>query len=170
MENSLTDSILIVCRTLNKFSVEYIIVGGTAVALHGYYRHSTNVTGEIAKKPDLDFWYNPTYDNYFKLLNALEGLGQDVSRFRDEQSPDPKKSFFRYEFEKFTLDFLPELRAPLRFRQSFDSREIVTLNDVEIPFINYEDLISDKKANARPKDIIDIEKLDTNREENNSAI
>lgn len=54
MESSLTDSILRVCRTLNKFSVEYMIVGGTAVALHGYYRHSTNVAGRIAKKPDLE--------------------------------------------------------------------------------------------------------------------
>jgi hypothetical protein len=163
MESSLTDSILLVCRTLNKFSVEYIIVGGTAVALHGYYRHSMNVAGEIAEKPDLDFWYNPTYNNYFKLLNALEELGQEVTKFKEEQTPDPKKSFFRYEFEKFTLDFLPELKTSTRFRRSFNRREMVTLNDVEIPFVSYEDLISDKKANARSKDITDIEQLDNNR-------
>jgi predicted nucleotidyltransferase len=166
MESSLTDSILSVCRTLNKFSVEYIIVGGTAVALHGYYRHSMNVVGEIAEKPDLDFWYNPTYDNYFKLLNALEDLGQDVTKFKEEQTPNPKRSFFRYEFEKFTLDFLPELKASLKFRPSFSRREIVTLNDTEIPFINYEDLILDKKANARSKDITDLEQLDINRKKN----
>ncbi len=111
MEPSLTNSILSVCRSLNKFSVEYIIVGGTAVALNGYYRYSMNVAGEITTKPDLDFWYNPNYDNYFKLLNALEDLGQDVTQFKEEQTPDPKKSFFRYEFENFTLDFLPELKA-----------------------------------------------------------
>lgn len=163
MESSLTDSILSVCRTLNKFSVEYIIVGGTAVALHGYYRHSINITGEIAEKPDLDFWYNPTYDNYFKLLNALEDLGQDVTEFKEEQTPNPKRSFFRYEFEKFTLDFLPELKASLKFRSSFSKREIITLNDIEIPFITYDDLILDKKTNARPKDITDLEQLDINR-------
>lgn len=159
MESGLTDSILTVCRTLNNFSVEYIIVGGTAVALHGYYRDSINVAGEIAQKPDLDFWYNPTYDNYFRLLSALENLGQDVTQFKDEQTPNPKKSFFRYEFEKFTLDFLPELKAPLRFRQSFNKKQVVTLNDTEIPFISYKELISDKKATARSKDITDIEKL-----------
>ncbi|RYZ52146.1 MAG: hypothetical protein EOO14_17085 [Chitinophagaceae bacterium] len=159
MESSLADNILTVCRTLNKFSLEYMIVGGTAVALHGYYRHSMNVIGEIAEKPDLDFWYNPTYHNYFKLLNALEELGQDVTKYKDEQTPNPKKSFFRYEFEKFTLDFLPELKAPLPFRQSFNKKEIITLKEIEIPFICFEDLISDKKANARLKDITDIEKL-----------
>ena len=170
MESSLTDSVLTVCITLNKFSVEYIIVGGTAVALHGYYRHSMNVAGEIVEKPDLDFWYNPTYDNYFRLLNALEELGQDVIKFKDEQTPNPKKLFFRYEFEKFTLDFLPELKASLRFRESFNRKEIVTLNDIEIPFISYEDLISDKKANARSKDITDIEKLDINRKKSKEWI
>ena len=166
MESSLTDSILRVCKTLSKFSVEYIIVGGTAVALHGYFRPSRNLAGEIAKKPDLDFWYNPTYDNYFKLLNALEDLGLDVIKFKEEQTPNPKRSFFRYEFEEFTLDFLPELKASLKFRSSFSKRENVTLDDIEIPFINYEDLISDKTANARSKDITDLEQLDINKKKN----
>jgi hypothetical protein len=165
MESSLIDSILIVCRTLNKFSVEYIIVGGTAVALHGYYRHSMNIAGEIAEKPDLDFWYNPTYDNYFKLLNALDELGQNVTRFKTEETPKPKESFFRYEFEKFTLDFLPELKVPLKFRQAFNRKQIVTLNDIEIPFISFEDLVSDKKANARAKDMTDVEQLDRNKKD-----
>lgn len=163
MESSLTDSILTVCKALKKFSVEYMIVGGTAVALHGYYRHSMSVTGGVAGKPDLDFWFNPTYDNYFKLLHALEGLGQDVTKFKEEQTPNPKRSFFRYEFETFTLDLLPELKAPLKFRSSFNKREVITLNDTEIHFIGYDDLVLDKKANARSKDITDLEQLDLNR-------
>jgi hypothetical protein len=163
MDSSLVNSILNVCRSLNKFSVQYIVVGGTAVALHGHYRHSINVTGEIAEKPDLDFWYNPTYENYFKLLSALEDLGQDVTKFKEEQTPNPKTSFFKYEFEKFTLDFLPELKASLKFRTCFNKREVVTFNDTEIPFINYEDLIIDKKATARAKDIADVEQLNNRK-------
>jgi hypothetical protein len=96
MEGNLTDRILSVCKALNKFSVEYMIVGGTAVALHGYSRPSINVTDEIAEKPDLDFWYNPTYENYFKLLNALEELGQDVTKFKQEQGESlvgPRRKF-----------------------------------------------------------------------------
>lgn len=166
MESSLTDSILNICRALNKFSVEYIIVGGTAVALHGYYRHSTNVAGEIAQKPDVDIWYNPTYDNYFKLLNALEHLGQDVAAFKEEQTANPKKAFFRYELEKFTLDFLPELKSALKFRSSFSKRALVTLSNIEIPFISYEDLILDKKVNPRSKDLTDLEQLDLKRKKN----
>lgn len=57
MEKELADSILHVCKALNNHSVQYLIVGGTAVILHGYYRLSTNSAGEILDKPDLDFWY-----------------------------------------------------------------------------------------------------------------
>jgi hypothetical protein len=93
MENDLAERILSVYRVLNRHSVEYLIVGGTAVALHGYFRHSLNLASIITDKPDLDFWYNPTYENYFKLLNALEELEQDVTEFKEEESPNPKKSF-----------------------------------------------------------------------------
>lgn len=105
MESSLTDSILSVCRTLNKYLVEYIIVGGTAVALHGYYRRSMNVDGKMTEKPDLDFWYNPTYNNYFKLLNALEDLGQDVTEFKQEQTPNPKGHFSGMNLKSLHLTF-----------------------------------------------------------------
>ena len=63
-------------------------------------------------------------------------------------------------------DFLPALKAPLKFRSSFNKREVVILNDTQIPFINYDDLILDKKANSRSKDITDIEQLNVNRRKN----
>lgn len=75
MNKSLAESILSVCKILNKYSVQYLISGGTAVALHGYLRISHLSSGFPANKYDLDFWYNSVYDNYFRLLNALEELG-----------------------------------------------------------------------------------------------
>ncbi len=96
-------------------------------------------------------------------MNALEELGQDVREFKNEQMPDPKKSFFRFEFEKFTLDFLPELKLSLRLRSAFNRKEIVSLDGTQIFFISYEDLVLDKQANARAKDIDDINRLDRNR-------
>ena len=163
MDSKLENSIVKICDTLNKHNVQYMIVGGTAVALHGYFRHSLNLAGIITEKPDLDFWYNPTYGNYFNLLNALEGLGQNVTEFKLEQAPDPERSFFKYELETFTLDLLPEIKARLSFKASFKTREIVSLQDTDIPFISYDDLIKDKEANARPKDLLDIEHLKKNR-------
>ena len=93
MENSLIESVLNVCKILNKHSVEYLIVGGTAVALHGFFRRSQDPSGHLVEKHDLDFWYNSTYTNYFNLINALESLGQDVTEFRAEVAPNPKNHF-----------------------------------------------------------------------------
>jgi|GEM_PF-5344085 len=57
------------------------------------------------QKDDLDFWYNPTYNNYFKLLDALEDLGVNVTEFKEETSPDPKKSFSKIDQEQFQMDY-----------------------------------------------------------------
>jgi hypothetical protein len=102
---------------------------------------------------------NPTYENYYNLLNALEDLGEDVKEFKDEKIPYPKKSFFKYEFKDFTLDLLPQLKAPLKFSRCYEKREIVNFNDIDIAFISLENLIEDKKATCRPKDLSDIEHL-----------
>lgn len=67
MEDDLKNSLLTVCKLLDKFNVQYMLVGGAAVALNGYYRHSINTSGELTDKPDIDIWYNPTYGNYFNI-------------------------------------------------------------------------------------------------------
>ncbi|MFT5618432.1 MAG: hypothetical protein ACI85I_001665 [Arenicella sp.] len=55
MQNSeLIDILLSVCKLLEKHDVEYVIVGGVAISLHGYHRNSVNMAGELAEKPDLD--------------------------------------------------------------------------------------------------------------------
>lgn len=163
MENSLVEGILKVCEKLNEHAVEYLIVGGAAVALHGFFRQSYNSSGQPTEKPDLDFWYNSTYDNYFKLLDALEGLGLDIAEFKAETAPNPQKSFFRFEQAEFTLDFLPELPGLTRFRPSYEKRVISKINEIEIPFIDYTDLIQNKEALGRPKDIEDIQQLRAKR-------
>ena len=157
--NKLIESIIGVGRALNNRQVEYLIVGGTAVAYYGYFRHSITMAGVPADRPDVDIWYNPSYSNYFNLLNALADLGQDMAKHKREQSPNPRKSFFKYEFEYFTLDLLPEIKASMDFGPAFSRKEIIELNGVAIPFIDFEDLIADKQATARPKDLLDIQHL-----------
>ena len=99
MEARLRSSLLTVCELLEKYNVQYMLVGGTAVALNGYYRHTMNISGELSAKPDIDIWYNPTYENYYNFLKVIEELGQDITEFKQEQSPNPHKSFFKFDFE-----------------------------------------------------------------------
>jgi hypothetical protein len=62
-------------RLLSSHGVEYLLVGGYAVGLHGYPR----TTG------DMDVWVNPTPENGFKLVNALVDFGYAASNL----SPAP---------------------------------------------------------------------------------
>lgn len=153
------DIIRHICQALNKNAVEYMVVGGTAVAFHGYDRPSTNPNGDSIAVPDVDIWYNPSYENYYRLLDAIEQLGKDVSAYREEEQPDPRNAFFKLSFDEYTLDLLPKIKAPLPFWSSFKKREIFKSDGVDISFISLEDLIRDKGIDPRPKDIDDIQHL-----------
>ncbi|MCD6012141.1 MAG: hypothetical protein K0Q79_2003 [Flavipsychrobacter sp.] len=159
MDSNLSENLSGICKVLLKNNVDYLIVGGMAVALHGYFRVSITSLGIPTEKPDFDFWYNPSYKNYFNLLNALKELGQDVSAFEKETAPDPKSSFFKLELDLFTMDFLPSIPGISKFKNSYANREIATLNSVEISFICLDDLLTSKQATKRPQDINDIEQL-----------
>ncbi|RAK70467.1 hypothetical protein DLM85_06435 [Hymenobacter edaphi] len=76
-------------------------------------------SGEMSNKYDFDFWYNPSYANYYRLLEALEEFGINVDSYRNELSPNPKKSFFKHSFEDFTVDFLPKILGLGRFNDAF---------------------------------------------------
>jgi predicted nucleotidyltransferase len=56
-------------QSLNDNEVEYVLVGGMAVILHGYVRR----TG------DMDVWVNKTEDNYKKLTKAFKQFGMKYS-------------------------------------------------------------------------------------------
>jgi predicted nucleotidyltransferase len=159
MEENLVNNILKICKALNKYSVEYLIVGGTAVAFHGYYRMSIQPNNLPADKHDLDFWFNPTYKNYFNLLNSMETLGIIVTEFKEELAPNPKKSYFRHDFGDFKIDFLPEIIGLKSFREAFSNRIVSNIDGIEICTISLEDLIKSKEASLRNKDMDDINNL-----------
>jgi len=52
-------------QSLNDNEVRYLVVGGYAVALHGYPRYTK----------DMDIWVDMTSDNASKILKALDQFG-----------------------------------------------------------------------------------------------
>lgn len=57
------DDILAVFDILNRNAVDYLVVGGTAVSYYGEPRRSKTANGQVVDKPDIDIWYNPSYQN-----------------------------------------------------------------------------------------------------------
>ncbi len=138
-----------------------MVIGGFAVGFYGYVRMSMAKNSETpAEKPDIDIWFNPTYDNYYRLLNALEEAAIDVTTLKDEQSPDPRRSYLKYNLPDCTLDLNPSIVAPIKFFEAYGRRLTANTPDgVEISFISVEDLIKDKELMGRPKDIEDVYRL-----------
>jgi hypothetical protein len=60
-------------KLLNKQEVEYLVVGGYAVVIHGYPR----LTG------DIDLWIKPTIENSRKVVKVLEQFGFDGLHIRE---------------------------------------------------------------------------------------
>lgn len=147
------------CKLFNRYQVDYLVIGGVAVALHGHYRQSMSIYGVPVDKPDLDFWYNPSYENYYRLLGALKEIGRDVEEYLEEQIPNPKESFFKFDLPECTLEILPAIKISLNFQTAFARKEVAELDDVTVPFICLTDLIDDKLAVGRPKDQADVHRL-----------
>lgn len=87
---------------LNHNGVEYILVGGYAVILHGYRR----VTG------DMDIWVNRTKENYSKLTNTFDEFGLPVfdmteSKFLDAGIAD----VFSYGRPPVRINIIRNLKA-----------------------------------------------------------
>jgi len=61
-------------QAFNNNEVEYILVGGYAVIIHGYNR----TTG------DMDIWVNQTKDNYKKILRAFFEFGMPTFDMTEE--------------------------------------------------------------------------------------
>lgn len=59
---------------LERFEVEYLIIGGYAVALHGYVR----ATG------DIDVWVNTSPENAYKILKVMLLFGYTKEDFSIE--------------------------------------------------------------------------------------
>ena len=89
----------------------------------------------------------------------MKSLGKDVSRLENETSPNPKKSFLKFDFEEFKIDFLPEIKGLDSFHKSHSISKKSVVNKIEFKILSLEDLIKTKETDSRPKDISDLEEL-----------
>jgi hypothetical protein len=138
---------------LNKYEVEYLVIGGYAVALHGYVR----ATG------DIDIWVNPTPKNADKMLSVMLEFGFDVYDFQltdfliDENN---KGGFVSFGDVPFKIEILTTTLG-VTFEEAYRNRKTIFIENLPIHFIGLTELIKNKKAVGRPKDIEDIENLPT---------
>ena len=135
-------------KSLNKFGVEYMLVGGYAVILRGYSRS----TG------DMDIWVNKTAVNYEKLQMAITGFGLPGEAVPANQFFSTDYDVFSFGRPPFAIEIMTAVKG-LDFDPTYIQSTIEKVDELPVRVIHLNHLIEAKKASGRNKDLNDIENL-----------
>lgn len=136
-------------NALNNQNVEYILVGGFSVILHGYSR----TTG------DLDVWVNKTKENYERLSKAFKDFGMPVFDMTENNFLyHPTWDVYSFGRSPVAIDIMTAVKG-LDFGETFEKSKIFMEDGLEVRTIHKADLIKAKKASNRPKDQDDLENI-----------
>ena len=133
---------------LAKHDVRFMVVGGFAVAFHGTPRYTK----------DLDVWVECSPDNARRLVHVIEefGFGSLGLTTHDFETPD---LVIQLGYEPNRIDFLTGLTG-VRFEDAYPRRVAATIDGIEVPVIDRQSLIANKRAFGRAQDLVDAEDLE----------
>ena len=134
-------------RLLNERNVRYLVVGGYAVAYHGYPRY----TG------DLDVFVEASPENAARLVEVYGEFGFNRSDLKPEIFMIPD-NVVRIGHEPVRLEVLTSITG-VAFADAYVRRIQVEMNGLVVPFIALVDLIKNKTSTGRGKDRVDAEAL-----------
>lgn len=135
-------------KAFNRNHVEYILVGGMAVILHGYVR----TTG------DMDIWVKKTAVNYDKVVKAFTDFGMPVFDMTKEKFLGIQFDVWSFGREPVKIEIMTEVKG-LNFDEAFSLALIYKQDDFEIRYLHIKSLLDAKRAAGRYKDLDDIEQL-----------
>jgi hypothetical protein len=136
-------------KSLQKFKVESILVGGYAVILHGYHR----TTG------DLDIWVKPTAENYERLQASFKDFGLPLNAISMEDFlASDQADVFTFGRPPVALDILTKVKG-LEFDQAIETSEAVLVDGAPVQLLSVRSLKDAKIAAGRHKDLDDLEHL-----------
>jgi hypothetical protein len=138
----LQKEILRLCNALNLEGVRYVLVGGCAVILHGYYRTTH----------DIDLLVDPSSENIRRLKTVLSELFSSNDAFEIQDDDIERYAVVRFapESEEIVIDLIGKI-GEIDFE--FAKNDIVEM-EIEgtiIPVCGLSTLIETKKG-IRPKD------------------
>lgn len=134
-------------RLLREKKVDYLLIGGYAVSHYGYVRN----TG------DMDIWVRPTDDNVERTAEALDDFGYARKVETLPYLKQPGK-ILRMGMPPFRLEVSTEIDG-VEFDECFENRQILDVNGIPAFVIALSDLIKNKMASGRLKDLADVEEL-----------
>ena len=148
-----------IAKALNIHKVEYILVGGLAVAYYGYHRY----TG------DMDLWVKATDANLERLYAALvDELKYDraavdsIQKTREIENPIPIR-LFSDDLSVYVDLMTNTFQKLVSWDECEKNANIIKLNDIQFPVVHINHLIQMKENTKRldnsMKDLVDAEEL-----------
>ena len=135
-------------RALSDAKIDFLLVGAYAVAAHGHPR----ATG------DLDLWVRPDSDTAPKVHRVLAEFGAPLHNLTIKDLATPG-IVFQIGVEPSRIDILTAISG-VEFDDAWTNRLSVEMDGIQLNVIGRADLIVNKRACGRPKDIADAETLD----------
>lgn len=131
----------------NAHKVQYLIVGGYALAYHGAPRY----TG------DIDVFIKPDRKNARQILKALDAFGFGSVGLREEDLNNPGK-IVQLGYPPVRIDIITSISG-LSWDEAFEKHEKGKYGDVPVSYIGRDQYILNKRASGRKKDLADLEAL-----------
>jgi hypothetical protein len=146
---------------LNRHEVDYLLIGGLAVSLHGVERATMDVDITVAMNPD----------NLSALIDAAQELKltpmlpvpleslRDLELLRQWHAERHLEAFALRtpDLTGVTIDVL--LFPPVKFSDMALRADVFKVASTDIQVVSIDDLIALKQAVGRPIDMMDIEHL-----------
>lgn len=130
--------------------VRFLVVGAHALAVHGVPR----ATG------DLDVWIEPGRQNAEQAWAALARFGAPLETF--ELSIDDLTrpgTVFQLGLPPRRIDVLTQISG-VDFASAWESRVVREFEGMELSFLGRAELLENKRASGRPKDLADVAMLE----------
>lgn len=134
-------------KLLNELDVEYLLIGGYAVAYHGYPRATA----------DIDIWVAISPDNAAKLVKVFSRFGMSDPKLSADLFQERGK-IIRMGVPPMRIEVLTEIDG-VTFEECYAARLTVEIDGQLVHVISRDHLRKNKRASARHKDLDDLENL-----------
>jgi predicted nucleotidyltransferase len=150
MADQQSAEVLSFLQAFNSNLVKYLVVGGYAVNHYGYSRTTS----------DIDIYVQDTPENRKNIVSALESLGYGKM---DELLRVPLLAGYCEIMMDggMYVDLMSQLPGldPADFDTQYSGKSVTEIDGIQIPFIGYRDLLTNKEKTGRTKDKDDFEQL-----------
>lgn len=147
----MTDDWLEMLLELERAGVRYLVVGAHAIAVHGIPRGTQ----------DLDLWIERSPENAQRAWRALAAFGAPLHSMKISPADFTRPgTVVQLGLPPNRIDLLTDLSGLDSFDAAWDRRAEGAVGGRTFPILSRADLIANKKAAGRPKDLADAAALE----------